>query len=151
MNQDSLFKRVYKIKNPVTNFLCPLCSSERGLKYKSKLSALNYLHIFMLCIVSSLVLWGLMEFKVVYTWFIIWALYEGIHKMLFRKEIPCPHCGFDATWYKRDVRVARKKVAAFWEAKQDETNNADEQKPVSTPDPFQVPSQHYETDINPYT
>ncbi len=58
-----------------------------------------------------------MNFKVIYLFFIVWAAYEAVHKMLYRKEIPCPHCGFDATWYKRDVRVARKLVKEFWSAK----------------------------------
>ena len=45
---------------------------------------------------------------------IVWGLFEGIHKLQFRKEIPCPYCGFDATWYKRDVKMARKAVKEFW-------------------------------------
>ena len=34
------------------------------------------------------------------------------------KQISCPHCGFDATWYKRDVKVARQLVKDFWVQKQ---------------------------------
>jgi hypothetical protein len=35
----------------------------------------------------------------------------------FKKQVPCPHCGFDATWYKKDVKVARSVVKEFWDQK----------------------------------
>ena len=43
---------------------------------------------------------------------------EVYKRLNFRKEIPCPHCGFDASWYKRDVKVARKLVERHWETSQ---------------------------------
>lgn len=119
------FERVFKTKNPVMNFLCPLCGVERGMRYRSKLGLKNYIHIVMLNIVLGLILWNLMGFKVVYMFFGVWAIYEVTHKFLFRKEVPCPHCGFDATWYKRDVRVAKKQVQDFWSQKQTVTEMQD--------------------------
>ena len=37
-----------------------------------------------------------------------------INKLLYRKEIACPYCGFDATWYRRDVKKANELVKDFW-------------------------------------
>lgn len=44
----------------------------------------------------------------------VWMSFELINKMLYRKDIPCPYCGFDATWYRRDVKIAHKKVQEYW-------------------------------------
>lgn len=59
----------------------------------------------------------LMGWRSVFFFFFIWASYELGVRLLFRKEIPCPHCGFDASWYKRDVKVARKLVHEFWQSR----------------------------------
>lgn len=49
--------------------------------------------------------------------FVFWAVFDIGIRLRFKREIPCPHCGFDATWYKRDVKVARRKVKEFWDLK----------------------------------
>jgi hypothetical protein len=49
--------------------------------------------------------------------FLVWGGFEFIKRSLFKKEIPCPHCGFDASWYKRDIKVARKLVQEYWDRK----------------------------------
>lgn len=38
-----------------------------------------------------------------------------MNKILYRRELPCPHCGFDPTWYKKDIKLARRKIAEFFE------------------------------------
>lgn len=124
----SVFKRVYKVKDAVVEFLCPLCSAPRGLRYRSKLTQKNYVHIIMINLVLGLLLFNLMSFKVIYLFFLVWAAYEAVHKMLYRKEIPCPHCGFDATWYKRDVKIARKLVHEFWDARAQEVEGSQEKE-----------------------
>jgi hypothetical protein len=50
--------------------------------------------------------------------FAVWGSFELAIRSDFKKQVPCPHCGFDATWYKKDVKVARQKVAEFWAQKQ---------------------------------
>lgn len=101
-------------KTPYTNYYCPLCRAERKFRYKSKLSVMNYVQIIFLSVLIGYLLFPVMKAKVVFMFFIVWMLFETINKFLFRKEIPCPDCGFDATWYKKDVKVARKKVEDFW-------------------------------------
>ena len=74
----------------------------------------NYLHILLIGLVVGLLCWPLMREK---SWAlipIVWAIYEGAHKFLYRKYLTCPHCGFDAPWYKRDIKMARKRVEKFW-------------------------------------
>jgi hypothetical protein len=44
---------------------------------------------------------------------VVWAVFESIHKSLYRKDLACPYCGFDPKWYKKDVKFARQKVEEF--------------------------------------
>lgn len=66
---------------------------------------------------------------------------EIANKMLYRKEIPCPYCGFDATWYRRDVTVANQKVKDYWQqnfpdlVKTGEQESTPEEAPVKAPVP----------------
>ncbi len=55
-----------------------------------------------------------MQWKGAFSFFLVWAFFEAALRLNFRKEVPCPHCGFDASWYKKDVNVARRKVDEFW-------------------------------------
>jgi hypothetical protein len=109
--------RFYKVKNPKKEFLCALCESPRQLKYGRYLSIKNYLQVATLSAVEAWLLFPLMSYRVVYLVFINWLLFEVIHKVLYRRELPCPYCGFDPTWYRRDVKVARRLVKDFWDHK----------------------------------
>ena len=46
--------------------------------------------------------------------FIVFAVYEGVKKILYRREVICPYCGFDMTWYRRDVKMANRLVKDFF-------------------------------------
>ena len=59
-------------------------------------------------------LFPFMGTKTVLLTFPIWMLVEVVNKLLYRKEVACPYCGFYATWYRRDVKVANKIVKEFW-------------------------------------
>ena len=111
-------KRFYKIKNPAKSFLCALCRSPRQMKYKKSLSMKNFGQILVMSIFCMWAFYPLMHEKAILLLFLIWPIVEGTNKILYRKEIPCPYCGFDATWYRRDVRVAKKLVEEFWQKDQ---------------------------------
>ncbi len=53
------------------------------------------------------------EFKAIFALPLIWAIFEATHKSLYRKDLKCPYCGFDPTWYKKDIKLARQKVEEF--------------------------------------
>lgn len=100
-------------KNKSSECFCALCSTPRKLKYSRNLSKINYIQIIML---TGLITYG------TYSWFglkgattlpVVWIIFETIHKSLYRKELTCPYCGFDPTWYKKDIKFARKKVEEF--------------------------------------
>lgn len=103
-----------KVKNPKKEFLCALCSAPRQLRYSKNLSRKNYLQIIVTSVVASWVLFPLMGLNSLFSVFFVWTAFEVTNKFLYRKEIPCPYCGFDATWYKRDIKLARRKVEDFW-------------------------------------
>ena len=108
MNDFVLSKRQTKKSKSI--IYCPLCRTERKIQYRSQLTPMNYLQIFTISIAVGYVLFPLMQYKVLFLFFFVWMAFETSVKVLFRKQVPCPDCGFDATWYRRDVKVARLKV-----------------------------------------
>ena len=117
-------------------FFCPLCRSERTMRVSSRLSGLNYLQIFITSSCLVALLWPVMGAKGLFLFFAVWSLFEFVRRLIFKKNIPCPHCGFDATWYKKDVKVARKIVEDFWKDKNKDKDPEqalkDEQEVLST-------------------
>lgn len=112
-----LERRTFKVKNPSMSFYCPLCRTPRALTTSFRLSVTNYLQILLLTIITTTVTYPLMSFRGIFSFFIFWAGFEWVRRANYRKEIPCPHCGFDASWYKKDVKVARKLVAEHFSEK----------------------------------
>ncbi|MDC1175708.1 hypothetical protein OAT67_09935 [Bacteriovoracaceae bacterium] len=110
--------RPYRYKNAAMEFYCPLCSVPRAISVSHRLTAKNYAQILLLTIVTSFFLWPLMDYRGVFCFFIYLGGFEGSRRLLFSKEVSCPHCGFNASWYKRDVKVARRLVSEFWQVKQ---------------------------------
>lgn len=113
-----LVSRVYKYKNKASTFFCPLCRSERGISTSPRLTKKNYLQIFLTSLILGSVLFPLMGANSFIVFFLTWGLFELAVRTDYKKQIACPHCGFDATWYKRDVKVARQIVKDFWIQKQ---------------------------------
>ncbi|MBI2522123.1 MAG: hypothetical protein HYV97_17020 [Bdellovibrio sp.] len=109
--------RTYKMKNAALDFYCPLCRMERQVSYRVNLSPLNYIQIIMLSFILVTLTFSRMEAFALIWPFLVWASFEITRRLLFKRDVPCPHCGFDATWYKKDVKMARKLVGEFWEKK----------------------------------
>lgn len=106
--------RPYKYKNPVKRFFCPLCGVERAFNLSHRLTPKHYFQMIIVTAFTTLLLFPFMEWEGLFSFFAVWAIFELGIRMAFRKEIPCPHCGFDASWYKKDVKMARKLVKDFW-------------------------------------
>lgn len=112
-----LESRTFRYKNPSMEFFCPLCGTQRAIVTAPRLSAKNYLQMILLTTMTTMALWNVMNWRSVFFFFFYWALFEGTRRSMFRKEVPCPHCGFDASWYKRDVKMAKQLVHNFWESR----------------------------------
>lgn len=112
-----LEERTYKYKNASQAFFCPLCRTERAITISPRLTKKNYLQILLTSMVVGAGLFPLMGIKCFFIFFIVWAVFELSIRTDFKKQVPCPHCGFDATWYKKDVKVARQLVKDFWDQK----------------------------------
>jgi hypothetical protein len=98
-----------------------------------RLSVMNYMQITLITLVITATLYGWIELRGLLSFFPLWMGFEGVRRMLFSRQVPCPHCGFDASWYKRDVKVARRLVGEFWGDKQagkDKVNSAEVIDPV---------------------
>lgn len=118
MRSKPLVSRVYKYKNQASTFFCPLCRSERGISISPKLTKKNYLQILLTSVVLGSLLYPLVGAKCFSVFFLSWGIFELAVRSDYKKQIACPHCGFDAAWYKRDVKVARQIVKDFWIQKQ---------------------------------
>ncbi len=118
MKMKPLETRVYKVKNKNRVFFCPLCRTERGITISPKLTKKNYFQILLTSIVLGSALFPFTGVKCFFVFFVVWAVFELAVRSDYKKQVPCPHCGFDATWYKKDVKVARQLVKDFWAQKQ---------------------------------
>jgi ribosomal protein S14 len=107
-------KRSYKFKKASIRFFCPLCNSERAIVNNFRISRINIVQIFLTSLFLILVSYPFLKMGSFFSLFIVWGAVEFFKRTNYRKEIPCPHCGFDASWYKKDVKVARKLVRNFW-------------------------------------
>ena len=116
--------RPFRFKNPLLNFYCPLCRSERALTSTYRLDPRHYLQIILLTLVTLPLLFPLMAWRGLLIFFLYWPVYEFARRAVYRHQVPCPYCGFDAIWYKRDVKVAREGVRRFWQnAKQAQSSD----------------------------
>ncbi|MBH46815.1 MAG: hypothetical protein CME71_01450 [Halobacteriovorax sp.] len=120
-----LESRPFRFKNATKKFHCPLCASERYLTSSHRMSAKHFLQIAVLTGVTTFALFDFMQWRALSLFFVFWAGYEVVRRLVYRSGIECPYCGFDASWYKRDVKVARRLVDEFWQKK-----NAESQKSV---------------------
>ena len=109
-----LEKRTFRYKNPHMEFFCPLCGTKRAVSTSPHLTLKNYLQVSLITMALTAIFYPLMGLKGIFLFFVVWAFFEASLRLNFRKEVPCPHCGFDASWYKKDVKVARQKVDEFW-------------------------------------
>lgn len=137
-------KKFYKVKSPKREFLCALCSAPRAMKFGKYLSPVNYVQIFLLSSVCIWFLLPLMGAKSVVMILPVWVSFEFTHKLLYRRELTCPYCGFDPTWYRRDVNLAKSKVQDFWQKNYPELMKK-EQVDLAIP-PEQVMKQSDSTD-----
>ncbi len=117
MKGQMIDKRNYVYKNKSRQFFCPLCSTPRVMRVKSRLTKFNHVQLGLATGFATLVLFPWLEWKTLFSYFFFWVAFEMGTRILFKQDMPCPHCGFDATWYKKDVKMARKKVQDFWQAK----------------------------------
>ena len=105
--------RFFKVHNHKKSFFCALCRAPRTTSNARHLNASNYFQIAVLTAFLTWTMFEWFEWKTLGSFFIIWAGFEFTRKVLYRKELKCPYCGFDATWYRKDVRIARRQVEDF--------------------------------------
>ncbi len=115
---NSLEKRVYNYKSAAKSFYCPLCRTPRVMKVRPKVTVWNHIQMGIATSFLTLFLFPVMEWRSLFMYFFLWSALESLLRVLYKKDVPCPHCGFDATWYQRDVREARRRVQEFWQHKE---------------------------------
>ncbi|MCR9204271.1 MAG: hypothetical protein NXH75_06830 [Halobacteriovoraceae bacterium] len=129
-----LERKTYRYKKPAMQFFCPLCRTERSITIHHKLTPLNYAQMILITGLITVLSFPWGGFKTLAVFFPVWMAFEVIRRHLFSREVPCPHCGFDASWYKRDVKVARRRVAEFWETQQSKVpDTASDETVISAP------------------
>lgn len=112
-----LERRVYKHKGAHYTYFCPLCRSERYMTKSFRLSIIHYIQIAILSGIFIAVTYNFFSYRAFFIVFFLLGIYEFVLRYQYRKDLPCPYCGFDAAWYKRNVPMARKVVEEFWNQK----------------------------------
>lgn len=110
------FKKIDQNKKQI---FCALCRAPRELKQSSELSILNYAQLILLSSLITYFTYDVISLKGMISIIPMWAIFEFVKKSLYRKELTCPTCGFDPTWYRRDVKMAREKVKNFIEGQKE--------------------------------
>ena len=118
--------RPFRFKNATKKFHCPLCASERYLTSSHRMTSKQFIQIAVLTGVTTFALYDYFGLRSLVFGVLYWAAYEIARRLVFRSEIECPYCGFDASWYKRDVKVARRLVDEFWQKKNAPTDKTPE-------------------------
>lgn len=101
------------MKKNSKEIFCACCRTPRKLRYNRHLSTMNYLQILIIAGAVAGIAFPWLGSKGLVALPIVWVSFETIHKSLYRKDLKCPYCGFDPTWYKKDVKLARRKVEEF--------------------------------------
>lgn len=87
---------------------CALCSRSRKQRVASpNLTLQNHGQIIIIAVFAAWSLYSAMGMAVFFLYPFIWMVMEFSKKSIYRKEVKCPHCGFDAICYVRDVRKAK--------------------------------------------
>lgn len=84
------------------------------MKYAKNLNRKQAFQILLISVTLTWIFFPIIGPEAVFAVFLVWPIFEMVNKLLYRKEIPCPYCGFDATWYRRDVKKANELVKSFW-------------------------------------
>jgi hypothetical protein len=100
-------------QNEKTECFCALCRSPRVIRYSRRLMVRHYFQILTLAFVFTAATYSWFSWNGAFALPLIWFIFEATHKTLYRKDLQCPFCGFDPTWYKKDVKLARRKVEEF--------------------------------------
>jgi hypothetical protein len=111
--------RFYKVKDPYMKFFCPLCKTPRQMKNSPRMSFKNYMQILLVSTILCMLLFPLMKERVFFIPFVCFGVMEVGKRFSWRNEISCPHCGFDAKWYKKNVKIAKERVLDFWAEKEE--------------------------------
>ena len=117
-----------KKKNSSAIFLSPLWGqteddlSSRSLRKELWGNRLSSVILILLLYYPLMKIHSFFVFFIIF--FVIWAMVELAKRLRFKRDIPCPHCGFDASWYKRDIKVARRLVKEFWDGRLDKAKVA---------------------------
>lgn len=119
-----LEERTYRYKKSAMEFFCPLCRTKRNFSINFRLSPMNFLQMILITALFTGLTYSWFGLRGSFIFFILWPIFEFTRRALYKKEIPCPHCGFDASWYKRDVKVARQLVSDFWTDTSEESQAA---------------------------
>jgi len=107
-------KKTFKAnQNEKTQCFCAHCRSPRVIRYSRRLMVRHYFQILTLGFVFTASTHPWFGLSGAFALPLIWATFESTHKALYRRDLKCPFCGFDPTWYKKDVKVARRKVEEF--------------------------------------
>jgi hypothetical protein len=96
-------------------FFCPLCSQHQSTNTIERVAWQHHLQLALLTLATTLVAWPFFGIDGLLFYLVWWAGFEVVYRLRKREALVCRNCGFDPFLYKRDPKVARKAVQAYWQ------------------------------------
>lgn len=85
-----------KKRRPNQTFFCPCCGKERGVATSSKMTTANYIQVFLTGTFFFLLTVYYIKWAAISFYFLAWIVIEFSKRAIFKEELKCPHCNFNA-------------------------------------------------------
>jgi hypothetical protein len=86
---------------------CALCGIKRQFLGHRSLTKKMWFEVLSIGSLLSVLLFPLLEFKGLISLGLVAMIYDFANMSVYRKEVRCPHCGFDPIWYRKNWRLAK--------------------------------------------
>jgi hypothetical protein len=77
---------------------------------RQSFTGFEHLQILIGSVTVSALLYPFMGPASFFAYFFILVTVESVKKLIYRKEVVCPYCGFDPVLYTKDIKKARLKI-----------------------------------------
>lgn len=122
-------------------FFCPSCRKERRLPFQPKPTLNHFFQLGLTTGVTTILLWPWFDWKGIFMFVPLWAVFEFYYRLRVRTKLACPDCGFDPYLYLTDVQRARKEMETYWRKKFAEKGIPYPGDPALEPTPEQADGQ----------
>ena len=96
---------------------CALCGIKREFAGHRFLTKKMWARVLAIGSFLSLLTYPLLGWNCLLSLVMVAIMYEFTNMSIYRKEVKCPHCGFDPIWYRKNWRLAKTMIQKTVDAK----------------------------------